>query len=149
MSVSILMGLSLVSCSESKVSQCQRLIAEVNRGTSLLDHTKGKQSSGALELAKDLKEVTQAVADIKLADEELQKYQSRFVKVFESITKSIETAAKALDSATKAQVTPTGRTQINKAKKDIDAAFKSANDAAKQADNLAVQVNRYCKSNNK
>jgi predicted nucleic acid-binding Zn-ribbon protein len=145
----MLIGSLFAGCSESKVSQCQRLIAEVNRGTSLVDHTKGKQSEGALKLAKDLDEVTKAIADINLQDEELKKYQSQFVKVFESMTKSIDKAAKALDSAKKAEITPAGRRKINKAKKDIESSFKSANDAAKQADNLAVEVNGYCTANNK
>jgi hypothetical protein len=59
--VSLSIALLITSCSETKISQCQRLVTVVNQGTALIDIKKGQQVSTSLQLSKDLKNVTKSI----------------------------------------------------------------------------------------
>ncbi|MBD2628371.1 hypothetical protein [Trichormus variabilis] len=143
--VSLSIALLVTGCSESKVSQCQRLIKAVNQGTSLIDTNKGKQVTTSLQLSKDLQNVTKSIGKLQLTDPKLKEFQSSFVKVFDNLSQSISTAAKALGAAKTAEASSAGREKIQKARKDIDSSLTAAaKTAGKQSDTFGNQLNEYC-----
>jgi hypothetical protein len=143
--VSLSIALLVTGCSESKVSQCQRLIKAVNQGTSLIDTNKGKQVTTSLQLSKDLQNVTKSIGELRLTDPKLKEFQSSFVKVFDNLSQGISTAAKALGAAKTAEASSSGREKIQKARKDIDSSLTAAaKTAGKQSDTFGNQLNEYC-----
>ncbi|MBD2663375.1 hypothetical protein [Richelia sinica] len=143
--ISLSISLLITGCSESKVSQCQRLIQVVNQGISLIDNNKGKQANTSLQLSKDLKDVTKSLAELKFTDPKLEEFQGDFVKVFQNLSQAIAKAAQALNTAKTAEATPSGREKIQKARTDIDSALTAAaKTAGKESDNLSNQLNKYC-----
>lgn len=144
--VSISVAISLAACSESKVSQCERLIGVVNKGTELIDKSKVTQVTTSLKLAQDLQAVTKEIKEMNLKDPKLQEFQTNFVKVFEIFNQSIANAAKALNSTKTADASSNvGKAAIQKARGDIDTTLSKAQTAAKQSDTLASGMNNYCK----
>ncbi|MBD2778595.1 hypothetical protein [Iningainema tapete] len=144
--VSISVAVTLAACSESKVSQCERLIQAVNKGTGLIDKSKGNQVTTSLKLAQDLQAVTKEIKEMNLKDPKLQEFQTSFVKVFEIFNQSIAEAAKALNSTKTADSSSNvGKAAIQKARGDIDTTLTKAQTAAKQSDKLASGMNNYCK----
>ncbi|MBD2443707.1 hypothetical protein H6G25_11025 [Dolichospermum sp. FACHB-1091] len=143
--VAVSIALLITSCSDSKTSQCQRLIKAVNQGTSLIDTKKGQQVSTSLKLSKDLKNVTQELQKLNLKDPKLKEFESGFIKVFDNLSQAIGKAAKALANTKTAEVSSDGRIKIQKARREIDSALTTAaKTAGKQSDTLAVQLNKYC-----
>ncbi|MBF2065552.1 MAG: hypothetical protein IGS39_14205 [Calothrix sp. C42_A2020_038] len=142
--VSLSMALLLVSCGDSKIAQCERLIKQVNEGTELLDKNKGAQVTTSLKLAKDLKEVSDKIRDLGLKDEKLQDHQKKFVNTFEILSQNIDKAAKALGSTKTAKASNQGRKTIQKARDDIDTALKNATDTAAKFDSSVGELNQYC-----
>jgi hypothetical protein len=143
--VSLSLALLVVGCSESKTSQCQRLIQAVNQGTSLIDTNKGKQVTTSIQLSKDLQNVTKSIGEMNLTDPKLKELQSNFVKVFQHLSQAIAQAASALNTAKTAEASPSGREKIQKARTDIDSALTAAaKTAGKDSDALGNQLNQYC-----
>ncbi len=141
------LSLLLTSCNDTKASQCQRLIAIVNNGTSLLETNKATQVSTSLKLARDLADVAKKIREQNFKDPKLAEFQSNFVKVFVTVSENLKLAAQALGSSKLADASPSGREKIQKARDEIDTALKAAEDAGKQSDILAGQVNKYCSQN--
>ncbi|NWF61147.1 MAG: hypothetical protein HXY43_18295 [Fischerella sp.] len=142
--ISLGITLLLAGCNNSKVSQCQQLIGVVNEGNSLLETNKVTQVSTSLKLAQDLEAVTKKIEELNLEDPKLQDFQTRFVKVFITLSQNINKAGKALGAAKTAKATTVGRERMQKARDEIDAALKAAEIAGKQSDVLAAQINKYC-----
>jgi hypothetical protein len=134
----------VTGCSESKVSQCQRLIEVVNKGTELIENNKGQQVTTSLQLSEDLEATTKEIKDMHLKDSRLQEFQSGFVKIFGSFSQLIAQAGKALGSAKTAQASSQGRVKIQLARGEIDKALTAAAKTAKESDSLASQMNKYC-----
>lgn len=142
--VNLVMILLITGCNETKQAQCQRLISAVNEGTSLIEKNKGSQVTLALELAKDLQNVSKKIENQNFQDPKLQDFKNQYAKHFDAKSKNIESAGKALGSAKTAEVSSQGRDQVRQAKKDIETSLKPVKDAAKESDALANQLNEYC-----
>lgn len=143
--VSLSVALLLSSCNESKVSQCQRLIQVVNEGNSLIDKNKGQQVTTSLQLSKDLEVVTTSIKELNLNDPKLKEFQSRFVKVFNTLSQAIAKAAKALSAAKAAEASPSGREKLQNARSEIDTALTTAaKNTGKESDVLLKEINNYC-----
>ncbi|MFQ4145434.1 hypothetical protein [Chlorogloeopsis sp. ULAP02] len=142
--VSVSLVLFLTSCDDSKASQCQRLITAVNDGTSLLETNKGTQVITSLKLAQDLEAVAKNIGEKNFKDPKLQEFQTRFVKVFATLSQNINKAGKALGAAKLTEASSSGRDKLQKTRDEIDNALKVATIAAKQSDILAGEVNKYC-----
>ena len=143
--VALSIALLITSCSDSKTSQCQRLIKAVNQGTPLIDTKKGQQVSTSLKLSQDLKNVTQELQKLNLKDPKLKEFESGFIKVFDHLSQAIGKAAKALGDTKTAEVSSDGKIKIQKARREIDSALTTAaKTAGKQSDTLAVELNKYC-----
>ncbi|MDZ8139118.1 MAG: hypothetical protein RM049_28195 [Nostoc sp. DedQUE04] len=142
--VSLSIALLVASCSDNKVSQCQRLIRVVNAGTSLIDKNKGTQVITSIQLSKDLDFVTKSIGELKLTDPKLKEFQSSFVKIFQNLSQAIAKAGKALGATKTAQASESGREKIQKARVEIDSALTTATTLGKQSDTLVNQMNKYC-----
>lgn len=143
--ISLSIALIMTGCSESKISQCQRLIKVVNQGTSLIDNNKGKQVTTSLKLSRDLQSATKSIEELKLIDPELQKFQSSFAKMFDNLSQAIAKAAKALDTTKTAEASSSGREKIQNARTDIDSVLTAAaKNAGKESDVFGNQLNEYC-----
>jgi hypothetical protein len=142
--VSVSIALLVTGC-ENKASQCQRLIQVVNEGNALIDQNKGKQAITSLQLSKDLEAMNTSLEEVKLADPKLKEYQSRFQKVFDSLSNAIAKAAKALSTAKSAEASPSGREKLQKARSEIDTALSAvAKTTGKESDTLMRELNKYC-----
>ncbi|WP_375472611.1 hypothetical protein [uncultured Nostoc sp.] len=142
--VSLSIALCVTSCSDNKVSQCQRLIRVVNAGTSLIDKNKGTQVITSIQLSKDLDFVTKSIGELKLTDPKLKEFQSDFVKIFQNLSQAIAKAGRALGATKTAEASESGREKIQKARAEIDSALTTATDIGKQSDTLVNQMNKYC-----
>nr|WP_199306819.1 hypothetical protein [Anabaena sphaerica] len=135
----------MTGCSESKVSQCQRLVKVVNQGTSLIDNNKGTQVTTSLQLSKDLQNITKSIQELKLVDPKLQEFQSSFAKVFDNLSQAIATAGQALGTTKTAEASSSGIEKIRKARTDIDSSLTAAaKSAGKESDAFGNQLNKYC-----
>ena len=143
-SISLSIALFITSCSENKVSQCQRLIRVVNAGTSLIDKNKGTQVITSIQLSKDLEFVTKSIKELNLKDPKLKEFQSGFVKIFQNLSQAIAIAARALDVTKTADASASGREKIQKERAEIDSALTTAITLGKQSDTLINQMNKYC-----
>ncbi|MBN3958023.1 hypothetical protein [Nostoc sp. NMS8] len=143
--VGLSIALFVTSCSENKVSQCQRLIRVVNAGTSLIDKNKGTQVITSIQLSKDLEFVTKSIGELKLTDPKLKEFQSGFVKIFQNLSQAIAIAGKALGATKTAEASASGREKIQKARADIDSTLTTAaTTVGKQSDTLVNEMNKYC-----
>jgi septal ring factor EnvC (AmiA/AmiB activator) len=142
--VSLIITLLVTGC-ETKISQCQRLIQAVNEGNALIDQNKGKQAITSLQLSKDLEAINTSLEELRLADPKLKEYQSRFQKVFSSLSQAVAKAAKALAAAKSAEASPSGRQKLQKARTEIDTALTAVEKTSgKESDKLMQELNRYC-----
>ncbi len=83
--------MGITGCSESKLSQCKRLIELVNQGNFLIEKDKGTQVTTSLQLAKDLQKVTSNLVKQEFKDPQLTEFKASFVKIFEDlVNKSIK-----------------------------------------------------------
>ncbi|MEH2250359.1 hypothetical protein [Nostoc sp.] len=142
--VSLSIALFITSCTDNKVSQCQRLIRVVNTGTSLIDKNKGTQVITSIQLSKDLEFVTKSIRELNLTDPKLKEFQSGFVKIFENLSQAIAKAARALGATKTAEASVSGREKIQKARIEIDSALTTATTIGKQSDTLVNEMNKYC-----
>ncbi|MEO3704854.1 hypothetical protein AAFM79_08560 [Trichormus azollae HNT15244] len=143
--LSLSIALLMTGCSESKISQCQRLLKVVNQGTSLIDNNKGKHVTTSLQLSKDLQTVTKSIRELKLIDPKLQEFQTSFAKVFDNLSQVIGKAGKALGATKTAEASSAGREKIQKARIDIDSGLTAAaKTIGKQSDTFGNKLNEYC-----
>ncbi len=142
--VSLSIALLITSCTENKVSQCQRLIRLVNEGTSLIDKNKATQVVTSIQLSKDLEFITKSIQELNLTDPKLKEYQSGFVKIFQNLSQAIAKAGKALGATKIAEASATGREKIKNARAEIDSSLTAAEAIGKQSDKLVDEMNKYC-----
>jgi hypothetical protein len=142
--VSLILTLLAVGCSETKVSQCERLTKIVNQGTSLVQKNKGYQVTTSLKLAKDLEGVTKSLKEMNFKDPKLVDFQTSYVKVFETFSQEIGKAAKALGATKNAKASSSSWKAIQKDRGVIDASLTAATTAGKQSDQLEGDMKQYC-----
>lgn len=86
------LSLLTVSCSESKVSQCNKIIKIANKAvTEAKSITNGGQTSdpkAMLKAADAMEKASKDMEDIKVSDEKLQDYQNRFVIMYRDTSKA-------------------------------------------------------------
>ncbi|MDF5723774.1 MAG: hypothetical protein PUP91_25585 [Rhizonema sp. PD37] len=137
----------VTACNQSKISQCQQLIAVVNKGSELIDNNKGKKVTTSLQLVKDLEATTKDIKELDIKDPKLKEFQNSYANVFETFTQAISKAAQALNSTnTVNQEARHASEQIQKDRENIDASLTQVGaTAGKQSDTLASQLNQYCR----
>jgi hypothetical protein len=131
-------------CSQTKASQCGRLIKLLEQGNSLITKDKGYQVTTSFQLAKDLENATKSLQDANFKDPKLADFQGKFTKIFETWHQQIAKASRALAVTKSAQASNEGRTAIQKAREEIDTNLTAAQSTAKSFDTLFKQLNDYC-----
>ena len=132
--VLVAVALLVTSCSESKVSQCSKLIEIANRAVLGVKQVSAspqpdssiQQMNAIADVANTAKAEMQAV---RLVDEQLQDYQTRFVDMYtetNQATRDLVSAAEAKDAQAAQQ------------------AFTALQAATAKEEPLVTEVNDYC-----
>ncbi|MBW4683045.1 MAG: hypothetical protein KME19_23615 [Microcoleus vaginatus WJT46-NPBG5] len=143
-SVSAAVVVLVAGCGNNKVAECNTLIEAINKGHGLVTNFKGNDAAAANKLAEDLDKITKELETVKLKDDKLKGFQTRFSKIYQDLGTAFRTTGKALGTASAAQPTQAGVQQVQKAKTEVEAAGKAAEQAAQKADVLATEINSYC-----
>lgn len=142
------LSVSLASCSESKLVQCTKVMAVVNKGNALIDAQKQNNDVIATQrLAQQLKNTATELQSLKLSDTKLQDLQNRLVKSLRNLSQALADIGKAVEVGNKIETSLTGREQLNQAKAKLAIAAQTANQLAESQDALADELTNYCKSN--
>ncbi len=82
----------IVSCSESKVSQCQKITnvtdQAVSEAKAFTDSGKAKDPDAMLKAAETMDKAAKEMATIKVSDSKLKDYQTGFIKMYRDTSKS-------------------------------------------------------------
>lgn len=128
------MSTSLVGCGETKVAQCNKMTAVANRAVKVGQEfsQKAKSNPGSkvlLDMASRVDQLGNDMQAIKLGDEKLQDFQTRFVKLYKVTNQGLRDEAAAI------------------AKKDLPAMKQALNtiQAGKSQETALVsEFNGYC-----
>lgn len=133
----VALGFLAVSCTDSKVSQCNKLIEVANQAvTEVQSVTQNASPDNVEAMSKIADAADKAKADmqsIKLGDEKLQQFQGRFITMYTDTSK-----------ATRDLVTAASAKDADSAQKAFDS-LKTATDLEAP---LVNEVNTYCTTNN-
>ncbi|HEY9645303.1 MAG TPA: hypothetical protein V6C88_02980 [Chroococcidiopsis sp.] len=128
-----LLSVLAVSCGESKVSQCNKLIEVANKAVSEVQAvTASAQPQDVTAMTKIADTADAATAEmqaLELADESLKGYQQRFVTMYTDTSK-----------ATRELVDAVGKKDSAAA----EASFTALQAATSQESGLVGEVNTYC-----
>lgn len=127
------LGLILTSCSESKVSQCNKLIEIANRAVSGVKAVSENPTPGSLESMKKIADVANTakaqMEALQLSDDQLKTYQTRFITMYQDTNQ----ATRNLVAASEKQDSPAATK-----------AFDELQTATSQEGPLVNEVNSYC-----
>lgn len=134
-SVSVLLGLALTSCSESKVSQCSKLISIANKAVSGVRAVSENPKPDSIESMNKIADVANSakteMEGLQITDDKLKGYQTRFVSMYtetNQATRDLVASAEAKDSQA------------------AQKAFDSLQTATSQEGPLVNEVNGYCEA---
>jgi hypothetical protein len=127
-------ALILTSCAESKVAQCNKMIAIANQAAeaSLAFGSNPQPEKGGqafVEVADKLDGFATSMSALEISDEKLKGYQASFSEMYKAASKGLRGAAMALD------------------KKDAEAMqkeMKAIQDGTSQEGKLVSDTNTYC-----
>jgi hypothetical protein len=129
----VALGFLVVSCSESKVSQCNKLIEVANQAVTQVQEVSQNpkpDNVDAMNKIADAADVAKSkMQELKLTDGPLKDFQGRFVSMYtdtSKATRDLIAAANAKDS------------------KAAQTAFTNLKTATDQEGSLVNDVNKYC-----
>ncbi|MEM7770664.1 MAG: hypothetical protein AAF327_09150 [Cyanobacteria bacterium P01_A01_bin.37] len=126
-------GVSLVSCSEGKVSQCNQLIEIANQAASNVESVTNNSSpddpEAFLSIAETADEAARSLEDVEITDSTLEDYKQQFISLY------VETslATQQLVEAVQAQDA-----------EEAEAAYGRLEEATEKEAPLVDDVNAYC-----
>jgi hypothetical protein len=139
-----------VSCSDSRAVQCTKFTNIVTKGNALIEMKQESNDAATTKnLAKDLKQTSKQLEDLRIIDPTLKEIQGPSVKSFREMGQALGDIGKALEAGNQASTSIEGRVQIQKAQADIIRAGQQANKAAENQDALTHKLINYCKSDGK
>lgn len=132
-SATAIVGVLLVGCGESKVAQCNKLIAVANKAANeskAMSQSSNPDKIGQLsQMAGKLDEYAKEIQAVEIKDEQLKGFQGRFAKMYQETS----SASQALIAA------------VNKKdRKGIETSTKALQAASGQEGPLVGEVNTYC-----
>lgn len=129
----VMVGLLVTSCSESKVSQCSKLIEIANRAVSGVKTVSENPKPDSIESMNKIADVANSakaeMEGLQLTDNELKGYQTRFISMYtdtNKATRDLVAAAEAKDAQAAQQ------------------SFDALQTATSQEGPLVTEVNTYC-----
>jgi septation ring formation regulator EzrA len=136
-----------VSCSESRVVQCNKFTAIVTKGNGFIDTKKDRYDAGTTKnLAKDLNQIAKEIESLRLTDTNLKQIQKQSVKSFRDLSQGLGDIGKAFEAANRASISIEGREQIKKAQVDSVRAGQQAKQAVANQAALTEKLINYCNS---
>lgn len=137
-------AIALTGCGESKVAQCNKLIEVVNKGRTISQSVEGTDAETMKKLSSDLATLSQEIQAVEVADESLQGFQSRFVKIYQDLGQASASVATALEQLGTIEPNQQGLEAAQKLQADVENASKLGDQAAKDEEALVTEVNTYC-----
>ena len=137
----------LTSCnSTTKTAQCNKLVVAINKGGELIKDIDIEQSKNAAELAGALDSVSQELEDFEFQDENLQKFQTRFAKIFMAMSQAFRETKDAMALVEQSKADSKGLAELHQAKTQVEKINQGIREVALDADSLAKEINDYCHS---
>lgn len=98
-SLTAVLAVSITSCSENKVDQCNQIIRIANEaGTQAKTVTNGgRDPKSAIKAAEVIEKASQKMKDLPISDPKLKDYQSIFVKMYRDTSKATRDYAIAFE----------------------------------------------------
>ncbi|HEY9623454.1 MAG TPA: hypothetical protein V6C78_24060 [Crinalium sp.] len=132
-SVAVALGVLTVSCGESKVSQCNKLIGVANKAVTdvqaITSNANPQDVSAMTKIADTADQAKASMEGLELSDEKLKVFQQRFVAMYSDTSKSTRELVSAV-GANNSQAAET--------------AYKQLQTATNQETPLVNEVNGYC-----
>ncbi len=137
----------LVGCGPSPIEQCNKLIATINKGSTLVNAQKERYDAASHQnLALELSLVAKQLDNLELEDKNLQQYQSRFVGLFRELSQAFTEMGFALEAGHRVETNREGRRQLEEAKTQLTRAGQKANQTVEAEDTLIRELQNYCQA---
>lgn len=162
--------LTLISCGESKVSQCNKLIAEINRGQGAYEKsTSEMQNLGKFNPAnpeelkvqitkikdslaifvQEVRTVSQDVKTLNLADTQLQELKTGYATQLDAMATGLDDSGKAMSSLGEIDFKATNAFQkVEIATKQIGTGIQTVSKAGEESNRVVGEINTYCGAEN-
>ncbi len=169
-SLIFLILLTLVSCGESKTSQCSKLIAEINRGqeaykksTSELQNLSEFNPTNPEELkaqmtkkknslepfVREIRGVNQNIKVLALEDHRLQQLRNSYAAQREAIANGFDDSGKAMSSVIAIKLTATDVfKQVENSTKQMGASIETVSRADRESSRIVGEIITYCGNEN-
>lgn len=129
----ILINLYLISCTNSKFSQCQEIINFVNQVANetkaLTINQSEKNYQPWLQAADKMEDASQQMQDLPIRDTQLKNYKTGFIQMYANYSQATREIIKA---------------RQNKSLDQAKIAQKKAKEAADFEKKLSNNINKYC-----
>ena len=164
--VIVVIATFIAGCGESKVTQCNKLADIINKGEPTLNKVgnemenfgKGKEASNLKEVkeqaikgvalfnkaATEMDGLAQQVKAVKLEDEKLLGFQTRYTQSLGEASQSIRDMGQQMNELSKIDQTPASLKKIAKIQSNIDSLSKKGDKASNAADQVVGELNSYC-----
>ncbi|MDJ0660726.1 MAG: hypothetical protein QNJ42_14745 [Crocosphaera sp.] len=130
--VTVFINLLLISCAETKISQCQKIILLTQKMAEESEsYRQTEDIKKVLQVADIFEETSQQMKQLKIEDEKLQEYQLGFADVYQGNADTTRQFVAALND------------------KDIDTAKliqQRVQQLGKQEQKLGTEMNTYCQT---
>jgi len=138
---------SIVACGPSRIEECNKLIATINKGSTLVNAQKDRYDVASYQnLALELNLVAKQVDSLKFQDKNLQKYQRGFARLFRELSQAFTEMGFALEAGHKVETNREGRRQLEEAKTQLAQAGQKANQTVEAEDTLVRELQNYCQA---
>jgi hypothetical protein len=159
--VILALSLPLVSCGESKVTQCNKLTGSNNKFVDITKKSQaqlseleklnsedlneiktafGKVSTGLTSLNGEVKTLVQEANGLKFGDDKLKDFHGRYVKVLTDAEKAFADGTQLFDKASKLESQESFSTLLP----EFEAFEKNDKNIVEQQGKLIQEVNTYC-----
>lgn len=116
------------SCGESKIAQCNKLITIANKGKTF---TVPKDPTGLVQIADSLDSLKTEILAVKIEDEKLKGFQTRFAEFYAEVSQSARNISKAATDKDRAALVK---------------ASKASQEITNKGEPLVDEINQYCAS---
>ncbi len=116
-SITIITGLLLYGCGESKVSQCNKIVTVANKTKTLVAP---KDIAGFVPLAENIDQIRTEVQAISIQESKLKELQVQLLSMYGDVSQALKAQAKATESKDKPA--------LDKAKQELETAAEKEND---------------------
>jgi chromosome segregation ATPase len=166
--IPLVLGVATIlgSCGESKISQCNKLIAEINQGQTAYQKSteqmrnlgnfnpknpeemkaqinKVRDSLGAF--VQDLRKVSQNTKVITVEDEQLKQLRDSYATQLEAISVGLDDSGKAISSLGAINFTSVeALKQVEASTKQIGDSIQKVSKAGQDANRVVGEINTYC-----